>query len=115
VILPIRARHDFQLLSRDGRRIRRSNLWCRWCPLPQRNSTHVAFAIDRAFGSAVARNRLRRRWREILRQIDRTTPLPPGLLLIGPTPATGELTFDALRTSTAELIDAVRTTAVEPA
>jgi hypothetical protein len=35
--------------------------------------------------------------------------------LIGPTPATSELTFDALRTSTAELIDTVRTTAVEPA
>jgi ribonuclease P protein component len=69
----------------------------------------VGYAITRAYGPAVARNRLRRRWREILHELDATTPLPPGLLLLGPTDTTSELTFEQLRLSTVDLIAALTT------
>lgn len=69
----------------------------------------MGYAISRAYGPAVARNHLRRRWRAILRELDATTPLPPGLLMLGPTDVTGELTFEQLRLSTADLIAALPT------
>ena len=92
----IRDRQSFDRLARHGTRIRRSALWCTWCPEPESTATSVAFAFSRAFGPAVQRNRIRRRIRAILRSIDSTTPLPPGLLLIGGSPALIELTFDQL-------------------
>jgi ribonuclease P protein component len=58
----------------------------------------VAFAVGRAFGSAVVRNRLRRRLRALLA----ATPPPPGLYLFGAQPAAAvrtstELSFDLQR------------------
>ena len=46
------------------------------CAMPQ-----VAFAIGRPVGTAVTRNRIRRRLRELLRR----TPMAPGLYLFGVT------------------------------
>ena len=60
----------------------------------------------------MVRNRLRRRLRAILRELDRTEPLPPGSLLIGARPSAIELTFDQLRTQTTDLVRSIRT---EPA
>jgi ribonuclease P protein component len=57
----------------------------------------VAFAIGRALGPAVSRNRLRRRLRALLREADLAAPLPNCLLLIGARPQAMELTFDQLR------------------
>jgi ribonuclease P protein component len=55
------------------------------CAMPQ-----VAFAIGRPVGTAVTRNRIRRRMRELLRQ----TPMTPGLYLFGITrDATAEPSF----------------------
>ena len=72
----------------------------------------MAFAISRAYGPAVQRNRLRRRLRALLAEIDRDSPLPPGWLLIGARPQTdSELTFDRLRTELQHLIGRVRRTA----
>ena len=104
----IRERRAFARLGRDGKRIRRSALWCSWCPDPDSSATSIAFAITRAYGPAVARNRLRRRLREILRQLDRTEPLPSVLLLIGPRRPAIELTFDQLLHETVELIGEIR-------
>ena len=61
-------------------------------PRPQ-----VAFAIGRAVGPAVVRNRLRRRLREVLRSRD----LPVGLYLVGLTPAAAGATSGQL----ADLVD----------
>ncbi len=104
MIQRLRDRHAFQRLATDGTRIRRSALWCTWCPLPDSTTTALAFAIGRAVGPAVVRNRLRRRLREILRELDRTTPLPPGLLLIGASTRAIELTFDQLRAEVTTMV-----------
>ncbi len=60
----------------------------------------MAFAIGRAVGTAVVRNRLRRRLRSLVASSDP----PPGLLLIGATPDAAELTFDQLRRTVDELL-----------
>ena len=52
---------------------------------------HVAYAIPRAHGSAVRRNRARRRLRETCRALDRDGGLEPGLYLIAPRPTIDEL------------------------
>ncbi|MFP5486962.1 MAG: ribonuclease P protein component [Acidimicrobiia bacterium] len=113
MIARFRGRHEFARLARDGTRFRCSALWCTWCPDPQSTSTRVAYAIGRAYGPAVRRNRLRRRARSVLNELDRVAPLPPGLLLIGvrqrPTTTTAsELTFDHVRRELTELTTSIR-------
>jgi len=72
----------------------------------------VAFAINRAYGPAVRRNRLRRRLRAVLAELDRTTPLPTGTMLIGARhTGPSELTFDQVRTELTQLVDRIRATA----
>jgi ribonuclease P protein component len=95
----IHTRTDFERLRRDGRRVRIEPFWCSHLPDPSSNTAHVAFAINRAVGNAVARNRLRRRLRAVLNQTD----LPNGLYLIGCTPKASELTFDQIQRTLGEL------------
>lgn len=64
----------------------------------------MAFAIGRTLGPAVARNRLRRRLRAVLRQIDTTTPLPPALILIGAKRPADELTYEMIERDVISLI-----------
>jgi ribonuclease P protein component len=61
----------------------------------------------------VQRNRIRRRIRAVLRHIDRQSPLPPGLLLIGGRPQLIELTFDQLTSTVTELVERTRSSAPE--
>jgi ribonuclease P protein component len=109
LIRRIRQRHAFERLARDGTRIRRSSLWCTWCPEPDSEATSVAFALSRALGPAVTRNLLRRRLRELLREADRQQQLPPAILLIGARTGAVELTFEQLRTELNSLIGDLRT------
>jgi ribonuclease P protein component len=109
----IRSRDAFRRLTQDGTRIRRSALWCTWCPEPSTTTTSVAFALSRALGSAVTRNRLRRRLRAILRETEST--LPGGMLLIGATPRIFELTFDQLRSEVQQLLSTAIATTARPA
>ena len=66
----IHTRSDFQRLRRDGRRVRVEPFWCSHLPDPASNTAQVAFAINRAVGNAVTRNRLRRRSRAVLTDLD---------------------------------------------
>ena len=69
----------------------------------------MAYSIGRACGPAVGRNRLRRRLRAILREVDQRQSLPAGLLLIGVRPPAVELTFDQLNQEISSLVAAIRT------
>ncbi|MDA3015011.1 MAG: ribonuclease P protein component [Actinomycetota bacterium] len=79
----IRTRSEFERLERSGRRVRNELLWCSHLPDPSIRPPRVAFAIGRAHGPAVARNRLRRRLRPILSTLAAEGTLPPGHLLVG--------------------------------
>ncbi len=53
---------------------------------------------------------MRRRLRAVLRNLDRETTLPPGLLLIGGRPTLAEHTFDQLTTEVSTMIEQMRRT-----
>lgn len=65
----------------------------------------VAFAIGRPVGSAVVRNRVRRRLRELMSA--RTTDLT-GLFLVGVSPEASDLDFGALGAQLDIALDKVR-------
>ena len=95
MIWRIRERSAFTRLADEGRRTRAGVLWCTYIPDPVATPPRVAYALGRAIGPAVVRNRLRRRLRALLA----ATTLPPGFYLIGAQPiaaqrSTSELEFD---------------------
>jgi ribonuclease P protein component len=102
------GRDQFARLRREGRRARAGALWVQWAP-PVRSATgdapgvdappRCAFAIGRAVGGAVVRNRLRRRLRAVLATL--VPPLPPGDYLVGATPAAAGLGVTELGASLA--------------
>ena len=96
----IRERDTFVRLRREGVRVRIDPLWCSSVPDPNVEPPRVAFAIGRALGPAVTRNRLRRRLRALLADSD----VLPGIYLIGATPHVIELTFDELGSVLAKLL-----------
>ena len=79
MIWRIHEREAFRRLSAEGRRARAGVLWCNYVLDPQATPPRVAFAIGRAYGSAVERNRVRRQLRSVLAPLD----LPPGWYLFG--------------------------------
>src|SRR3954471_15279570 len=77
LIWAIRDRASFDRLRAEGRRVDAGPLWCRSVLDSDLGHPRVAFAIGRPFGSAVERNRIRRRLRTIL--ASRAPRLGPGL------------------------------------
>jgi ribonuclease P protein component len=67
---------------RRGVVVRAGPLSVRYAP-GEGPAAEVAYAIRRRAGSAVARNRCRRRLRAWVHQADRAGSLPPGVYLIG--------------------------------
>ena len=58
-------------------------LWVIYVADTTLTTPHVAFAVGRATGSAVRRNRIRRQLRAALSDLDRGGALPRGLYLVG--------------------------------
>lgn len=81
----ITDRRSFQELRRDGRRARRGPLTVTYLPGPSPHP-RVAFAVGKAAGGAVTRNRIRRRLRAALRELQATDGLPAGTYLVGAGP-----------------------------
>ncbi len=102
----VRTRAEFERLRRDGRRVRIEPFWCSHLGDQSANPPRVAFAISRAVGNAVIRNRLRRRLRAVIAELE----LPPGLYLIGCRPKASELTFDQIADTLGRLPSKVATT-----
>ena len=65
----------------------------------------MAFALGRALGPAVVRNRVRRQLRDILRAASSAGRLPPGLYLVGAQPAAASRTFTELEFDVQHLTD----------
>jgi ribonuclease P protein component len=91
----VRDRASFAALRRDGARRRVGALTFVRLP-PERGGSDVpavAFAIGRHVGSAVERNRVRRRLRAILAEV----AVPPGTYLVSASAAAGTLSHQELR------------------
>jgi len=68
----------------------------------------VAWAVPRRVGTAVARNRTRRRLRSILVDAHRERPLPAGRYVFHVEPAAASASFASLSAAMAELLAALR-------
>lgn len=109
LIWRLTGRRDLDLVARRGRRSAAGPLWARALvddPADRRDPPRVAFAVGRKVGNAVARNRVRRRLRELLRRQVASDPgsLPSGRYLVGAGPAAAELSFEELGAVVEELL-----------
>lgn len=87
----VRSRRSFAVLRERGVRARHGDLRLTFAAGGERPD--VAYAIGRPVGTAVARNRLRRR----LRAVVDTVELAPGTYLISASPAAAGATSTTLR------------------
>lgn len=88
-------RATFEALRRDGRRAGRGPMTVVY--LPGTGEVRVAYAIGRKVGPAVVRNRLRRRLRAAVRDLDRSTGgLATGAYLVSLRPAAAQLSYQEL-------------------
>ena len=101
----IRDRATFVALRRSDRRVRRGPITVTWAPGDPAEPPRVAYAIGKQVGGATVRNRVRRRLREIVRNLER--PLGPGAWLIGATPEVAKLSYGELKAAVAEAVGAL--------
>lgn len=79
----VRDRASFEALRRDGRRARRGPVSVVFAPFPPDSPvSRTAFAVGRSVGSAVVRNRARRRLRAVVDDLARRGELPTGTWLV---------------------------------
>ncbi|MFP4511591.1 MAG: ribonuclease P protein component [Acidimicrobiales bacterium] len=97
MIRSIGDRSTFAALRRRGRRARSGPLWVRHLPGSGDEPTRVGYAIGRQVGNAVVRNRLRRRLRAVLSEMDHDGSIPPGVYLVGADPSASDASFEELR------------------
>jgi ribonuclease P protein component len=113
----VRDRASFDALRRDGRRARRGPVSVTLTPATLTPATggapRVAFAVGRSVGSAVVRNRARRRLRAVVDDLARRGALGSGAtLLVSTRSDLSELSFPELRSVVAAAVAAV--TAASP-
>ena len=105
LIWRIRDRATFEALAR-ARRVRRGPISLRFLPGDAGQPPRVAFALGRNVGSAVQRNRARRRLRAAIAA--RSDQLTPGAYLFGGGPDVVTTPFPTLERAVGELLDAAR-------
>jgi ribonuclease P protein component len=107
LITGVRDRRTFAALRTNGVRVRRGPLSITHLDDDPDGPTRLAFAITRRVGTAVVRNRLRRRLRAICADLDRTRPalLPGGALLLAPGPDAVRRTPDEMRNDVIRILD----------
>ncbi|MGH9210585.1 MAG: ribonuclease P protein component [Acidimicrobiales bacterium] len=96
MIGPVRDRATFEALRRRGRRVRRGPVTVVYLPA-QAPPPRAAFAIGRSVGNAVVRNRVRRRLRSVLHDMDAGRlggpSLAPGTYLLSTRPGVVTLSY----------------------
>jgi ribonuclease P protein component len=102
----VRDRATFLALHSSRRRVRRGSITVTFAPGAPTDPTQVAYAIGRKVGGAVVRNRLRRRLRAIVAELE--SALAPGAYLLGATAEAAGLSFGELRVVVSEAMQAVR-------
>ena len=110
MIWRIRERGAFQRLAADGQRARAGVLWCTYLLDPPGTTTppRVAYALGRALGPAVARNRVRRRLRAGLAAASSEGLVPAGSYLVGAQPTAVSSSYDELMFDLHQLLSRVR-------
>ena len=104
----VRRRRDFERLAASTHRARSATIRVVYCSRESDDAAvAVAFAVGRRVGSAVARNRIRRRLRAVLQELEGT--MPEGLYLIKCDIGTRDLTYEELRTHLRESISRAST------
>ncbi|MDQ6927979.1 MAG: ribonuclease P protein component [Actinomycetota bacterium] len=96
-------------LRRSRRRVRRGSLTVTWVPGTPSDPTRVAYAIGRKTGTAVVRNRIRRRLRAAARECH--ADLGAGAYLVGATAQASVVPYAQLKYSLGEALAALT---VEP-
>ncbi|MGO9341420.1 MAG: ribonuclease P protein component [Acidimicrobiales bacterium] len=91
----ITDRATFEALRRSGRRARCGPVSVVYLD-DDGDRARVAYAVGRRAGGAVERNRLRRRLRAVIREIETDTGLRPGAYLVAPGQSTAGLEHDEL-------------------
>jgi ribonuclease P protein component len=79
-------RGSFDRIRAEGSRFSHGELWMIWVADDAACPPRVGYAIGRAVGTAVDRNRVRRRLRALIAEQARTRRVPAGLYLVGARP-----------------------------
>lgn len=90
----IRDRRTFEVLRQSGRRARRGPITVTYAAVGDGPQLRVAYAVGKRVGGAVVRNRLRRRLRAAVDEIE---GLEPGAYVIAATAAATTLSYEDLR------------------
>jgi ribonuclease P protein component len=98
----ITDRATFESLRRSGRRARCGPVSVVY--LRGQGRPRVGYAVSRRVGTAVERNRLKRRLRAVVGSIEKTGDLPDGSYLVNPGPAASQLDHPELLASVREAV-----------
>ena len=101
----LKGRDEFAEVSRRGRRFPGSGLAITYLPADSagtgdgEGSARVAYAVGRGIGTAVARNRVRRRLRSIMRELADDQRVPAGSYLVSVYPGASDHSYADLKAS----------------
>jgi ribonuclease P protein component len=101
----IRDRRTFADLRRSGLRVRSGPIAVIWLPGPQGTPPRVAYAVGRPVGTAVERNRLRRRLRAVVAGL--ADGLAPGAYLLAAGPEAAALDPEEMTTTVSTALAAL--------
>jgi len=105
----VHDRATFEALRREGRRGRSGSVTVVFLADPHGQAVRVAYAVGRRVGSAVVRNRVRRRLRAVMRSVWAEGRLLPGSYLVVAAPTAVGADWDELGRSVRRAVaDAVR-------
>ncbi len=101
MVAPVRTRQEFTALSRSRARGRSGPIRVTRAPVPSDDRSadepRVAYAVPTRVGSAVVRNRVRRRLRALMSSLGPDDGLTPGLYLVATRPEVVDLPAPELR------------------